>query len=63
MPSIISGSLITADVGGDTLECHDGARAGVFCDLCLLRGDDIHDDAALEHLGEATLDLVGAGDA
>ena len=47
-----------ADVGGHALECHDGDGAGILGDLGLLGGDDVHDDAALEHLGEAALDAA-----
>ena len=50
-----------ADVGGHALERHDGDGAGVLGDLGLLGGDDVHDDAALEHLGEAGLDAKRAG--
>ena len=67
MPSIMSGSLIRAtppcgaDVGRHPLERHDRDGAGVLGDLGLLRRDDVHDDAALEHLGHAALDAGGAG--
>jgi hypothetical protein len=54
-------AAVAADVGRHTLERHHGAGAGVFGDLGLLGVDDVHDDAALHHLGEATLDLHGAG--
>ena len=37
------------------LQRHNGARAGVFSDLGMLGGDDVHNDTALEHLGEAFL--------
>ena len=50
-----------ADVGRDALERHDGDGAGLFGDLRLLGRDDVHDDAALEHLGEALLGGPGAG--
>ena len=50
-----------ADVGGHPLQRHDGDGAGVLGDLRLLGGDDVHDDAALELLGHAALDAVGAG--
>ena len=50
-----------ADVRGHALQSHDGAGAGVLGDLGLLRGDDVHDDAALEHLGQAALDGNSAG--
>ena len=42
-----------ADHGGDALEGHDGDGAGLFGDAGLLDVHDVHDDAALEHLGEA----------
>ena len=44
-----------ADHGGHALERHDGDGAGLFGDACLLDVHDVHDDAALEHLGEADL--------
>ena len=53
-------AALGADVGGHSLERHDGDGAGVFGDLRLIGGDDVHDDAALEHLGEAALDAVGS---
>ena len=34
------------DIGGDTLQGHDGAGACRFCDPGLLRRGDIHDNAA-----------------
>ena len=49
-------AALGADVGGDPLERHHGDRAGVLGDLGLLGGDDVHDHAALEHLGHAALD-------
>ena len=48
-------AAVAADVGGHALERHDGAGAGVLGDLGLLGGDDVHDDAALQHLGQAAL--------
>ena len=54
-------AALRADVGGDPLERHHGDRAGVLGDLRLLGGDDVHDDAALEHLGHPALDAGGAG--
>jgi hypothetical protein len=44
---------VAADVRRHPLECHDGDGPGVLGDARLLRRDDVHDDAALEHLGEA----------
>ena len=53
-------AALSADVGRDALERHDGDRAGVLGDPRLLGGDDVHDDAALEHLGESALDAARA---
>ena len=47
-----------ADVGGDALERHDGAGAGGLGNLRLLRRRDVHDDAALEHLGELLVEFI-----
>ena len=49
-------AAVAADVGGHALERHDRGGAGVLGDLGLLGVDDVHDDAALEHLGQAGLD-------
>ena len=49
-------AAVAADVGRDALERHHGAGARVLGDPRLLGVDDVHDDAALEHLGEARLD-------
>src|SRR5699024_3254560 len=54
-------AALGADVGRDALERHHGDRAGVLGDLRLLRGDYVHDDAALHRLGQAALGGVGAG--
>ncbi len=56
-----SDAAVYTDVGGYTFEGHDRSRTGVFGNLGLLRVDNVHDHAALEHLCKATLDLVGAG--
>ena len=48
-----------ADVGRDALERHHGDGAGILGDLGLIGGDDVHDDAALEHLGETLLGRPG----
>jgi hypothetical protein len=53
-------AAVAPDVGRHALERHDGDRAGVLGDAGLLGVDDVHDDAALEHLGHAALDAVGA---
>ena len=50
-----------ADVGRHALERHHRDRAGVLGDLGLLGGRDVHDHAALEHLGEAGLERERPG--
>ena len=40
------------DVSGDALERHDGASTSLLGDVRLLRRGDVHDDAALQHLGK-----------
>ena len=52
-------TAVLADVGGDTLQRHDGDCAGVFSDLGLLRRDHIHDHTALELFGHAAFDADG----
>ena len=52
---------LRADVRRHALERHDGAGAGVLGDLGLLGGGDVHDDAALQHLGQSGLHPEGAG--
>ena len=49
-------AAVAADVGRHALERHHRGRAGVLGDLRLLGVDDVHDHAALEHLGQAGLD-------
>ena len=51
---------MTADVGGDTLERHHRYGAGLLGDPRLLGVDDVHDDAAFEHLGQPSLDELGS---
>ena len=46
-----------ADVGGDALERHDGAGAGLLGNACLLRCRNVHNDAAFEHLRELAVEL------
>src|SRR6202043_1358025 len=53
-------AAFAADVGGNALQRHHRDGAGVFGDPRLLGGDDIHDYATLEHLGQSSLDLPGA---
>ena len=50
-----------ADHGGNALQRHDGDGAGFFGDAGLLDVHDVHDDAALEHFGEAELEAQGGG--
>ena len=45
---------------GHPLERHHRRRARVLGDLRLLGRDDVHDDAAAQHLGEPALDTCGA---
>ena len=54
-------AALGADHGGHALERHDGDGAGLFGDARLLDVHDVHDDAALEHLGEADLEAKGGG--
>jgi hypothetical protein len=49
-------AAVAADIGGHTLERHHRHGSRVLRDLGLLGVDDVHDHAALEHLGEAALD-------
>ena len=46
------------DICRDAFERHDGSRASVLCNLCLLRGCDVHDDAALQHLREFLVQFI-----
>ncbi len=49
-----------ANVGGHPLQRHHRDCPGVLGDLGLLGGHHVHDHAALEHLGHASLDPRGA---
>jgi hypothetical protein len=49
-------ATVPADVGRDALERHHRDRTRVLGDLRLLGVDDVHDHAALEHLGQPGLD-------
>ena len=51
-----SDTTLHTDIGRHALQGHHRAGASVFGDLGVLRRDHIHDDAALEHLRQATLD-------
>ena len=48
-------AAVATDVGGHALEGHDRDGAGVLGDLGLLGVDDVHDDAAAQHVGQAPL--------
>lgn len=52
-----SDSSVGSDVGGDLLKSHDGNSTGLLGNLGLLGVDNVHDDAALEHLGQTGLQL------
>ena len=64
MPLIIFGSLIRddaarrADVRRDAFERHNGAGARRLRDFRLLGRGDVHDHAALEHLGQIFVQFV-----
>ena len=49
-----------ADIGRHPLQRHHRDGAGALGDTGLLRRDDVHDHAALEHLGHAALDPRGS---
>lgn len=49
-------AAVLANVGGDSLEGHDGAGTSFFGNAGLLGVGDVHDDTTLEHLGEAGLE-------
>ena len=55
-------AALGADIGGNALQRHDGHGAGILGDAGLLDVDDVHDDAALEHLRHAALDAAAARD-
>jgi hypothetical protein len=48
-------AAVAADVSRDPLQGHHGNRARLLGDPGLVGGDDVHDHAALEHLGKAAL--------
>ncbi len=49
-------AAVAADVGRNALQRHHRGGTGILGDLGLLGIDDVHDDAALEHLGQTSLD-------
>ena len=54
-------AALGADHGGHALQRHHGNGAGFFGDAGLLDVHHVHDDAALEHLGEADLEAQRGG--
>ena len=56
-------AALGADIGGNAFQRHDGDGTGVLGDAGLLDVDDVHDDAALEHLSHAALNAAAARDA
>ena len=54
-------ATVAADVGRDPLEGHDRHRPGVLGDLGLFGVDDVHDDAAPQHVRQPPLDGEGSG--
>ena len=50
-----------ADVGRHAFQGHDGASARFLGDFRLFRGGDVHDDAALEHLRELSIEFDAIG--
>src|SRR3954447_5752448 len=50
-----SNSAFLANVRWNPLQCHHGGGARVFCNDSLLGVDDVHDHAALKHLGQSDL--------
>ena len=49
-------ATLSSDIGRDSFQGHNGTSSGILGDLRLLGGDDVHDDATLEHVGQSTLD-------
>ena len=54
-------AALGSNVGGDSLEGHDGDGSRVLGDAGLLGRDDVHDDTALEHVRHAALNGEGSG--
>src|SRR5438309_2161302 len=54
-------AAFSADLRGHALEGHDGDGSGFFGNDGLLGVGDVHDDAALEHFGEAGLESERSG--
>ena len=54
-------AALRTNIGGYALKRHDGDGTSIFGDLGLFGGDDVHNDAALEHVGKPALHERGAG--
>ncbi len=54
-------AALGADLRGHALKRHDGDGSGLLGDGGLLGISDVHDDAALEHFGEAGLEAERSG--
>jgi hypothetical protein len=55
-----SNATITTNVSGDSFKSHHRTCTRVFCDACLFRIDDIHNDPTLQHFSKTTLDALRA---
>ena len=53
-------ATLPPDVGRNPFQCHDGDGTGLLGNAGLIRRGDVHDDAALQHLGQAALDPVSS---
>ena len=54
-----SDTALRTNISRHALESHDRYSTSVLSDASLLRRDDVHNDAALQHLGKPTLDTGG----
>src|SRR5690606_5213773 len=54
-------AAVAADVGGNAFERHDRDRSRFLGDPGLLRVHHVHDDAALEHLRQTSLETQTSG--
>ena len=56
-----SDATFGANIRGNPLERHHGNGAGVLGDFGLFGRDDVHNDAAFEHVGKSALDARCSG--
>jgi hypothetical protein len=54
-------AAFSPDIRGHAFESHNSGRAALLGDFGLLRRGDIHDDPALQHLGQPDFDFVVFG--